>query len=287
MISKKKVEESLDKSEIEMRSKKIDSDFLLPFQHSWKEMNTSTGSSKPKVVKKTAAPAPVVAAPAPTAEVPKKVAKKAVAPPPAPSASPAASRSGSPASRSSSPAPVAAPAPVAETPAVDSDHRTLADEVSAVRQELTRIRDACSAALVALKRVEKRAGQDVKEARKNRRKTREAEDGAPRKPSNFEKPVPISDELSAFFGGGKGATMRRAEVNKRMFAFASENKLSQGQTIHLASTPALLENGFNVTAAQRLRKLLAVPEGETLTIFNIQKYLGCHYPKATAPAPAS
>lgn len=245
-------------------------------------MNTSTGTAKPKVVaKKTAAP---VAAPAPTAEVPKKVAKKAVPPPPAPVASsPAGSRSGSPAaSRSSSPAPAPVAAPVAETPAVEE--RTLADELSAVRQELTRIRDAASAALVALKRVEKRASQDVKEARKNRRKPREAEDGAPRKPSNFEKPVAISDELSAFFGGGKSATMSRAEVNKRMFAFASENKLSQGQTIHLASTPELLEKGFNVAAAQRLRKLLAVPEGETLTIFNIQKYLGCHYPKASAPA---
>jgi hypothetical protein len=76
--------------------------------------------------------------------------------------------------------------------------------------------------------------------------------------------------------------MSRAEVNKRMFAFSKENFLSEGQTIHLDSTPELLAKGFKPTAAASLRKLLALPQGEKLTIFNIQKYMGRHYSKPAA-----
>jgi len=108
------------------------------------------------------------------------------------------------------------------------------------------------------------------------------EEGEVRKPSNFEIPVAISDELSAFFGGGKGATMSRAEVNKRMFSFSKENHLSEGQVIHLVSTPELLSKGYKPAAAAALVKLLAIPDGAKLTIFNIQKYMGRHYSKPAA-----
>jgi hypothetical protein len=158
---------------------------------------------------------------------------------------------------------------------------TLKDEVKAVQDALTAIRDATTAALAALKRVTRRAEHDVKDARKAKRKPKTAEDGAERKPSNFEIPVAISDELSAFFGGGKGALMSRAEVNKRMFAFSKENNLSEGQIIHLVSTPELLAKGYKPAAAAALVKLLAIPEGAKLTIFNIQKFMGRHYSKPT------
>ena len=203
-------------------------------------------------------------------------------------------------SRSVSPAPVV----VAETvaPVVDaSEERSLQDELKDVQDKLTAARDAATAGLLALKRLAKRAASDVKDAKKKKRRDPKEEGGEPRKPSNFEIPVAISDELSAFFGGGKSALMSRAEVNKRMFAYAKENLLSQGQTIHLEPTSALVDKasdeavkagGAAFTAAQRtdatkrqttagvaLRKLLALPAGEHLTIFNIQTYMGRHYPK--------
>jgi hypothetical protein len=193
-------------------------------------------------------------------------------------------------------------APEVVTPVVEvSDERSLQDELKTVQDQLTAIRDSAAAALVALKRVAKRAASDVKDAKKKKRRDPKEEGGEPRKPSNFEIPVSISDELSAFFGGGKSSLMSRAEVNKRMFAFAKENLLSQGQTIHLepnvslidkASDEAVKTGGTAFTAAQRdaatkrqasagvaLRKLLALPAGEHLTIFNIQTYMGRHYPK--------
>ena len=202
------------------------------------------------------------------------------------------------ASRSVSPA-VVAPVVV---PVVDAEaERTLADELKSLQDQLTSIRDAANAALLSLKRVAKRATLDVKDAKKKRRVPKEDE-GGERKLSNFEIPVAISDELSAFFGGAKGATMSRAEVNKRMFTYAKEHFLSQGQTIHLEPTASALDKvsadtvkagGKALTASEReaaskrqlaggkaLRALLVIPAGENLTIFNIQKYMGRHYPKA-------
>ena len=188
--------------------------------------------------------------------------------------------------KASAKAPAKAPAVAAPVPtegvAAETDV-TLQDELKAVQDQLTTIRDAAGAALTALKRVAKRASQDLKEARKTKRKPK-AEDGVERKPSNFEIPVPISDELSIFLGGGKGAMMSRAEVNKRMFAFSKDNFLSEGQAIHLVATPELLAKGYKPSAAAALIKLLVIPDGANLTIFNIQKYMGRHYSKSVATA---
>lgn len=236
-------------------------------------------SSKQAVKKSASVSAPVVTATPVVASTPatKKVARASSTVPVPAAATPVVA----PSSRSASPA-AAAPAPAAAE-APTEEERSLQDEIKSVQDQLNVIRDAVTSALTALKRVAKRATLDVKDARKNRRKAKE-DNGEPRKPSNFEIPVAISDELSAFFGGGKTATMSRAEVNKRMFAFAKENFLSEGQTIHLESTPALVAKGFKQSAADSLRRLLAIPQGESLTIFNIQKYMGRHYSKPAATA---
>jgi chromatin remodeling complex protein RSC6 len=233
-------------------------------------MNTTTPSmmntaaAPKKAVKKTSAPAsaptPVEATPAPVAAE-KKVAKKVAAP--APSPAPAA------------PAPVATPAPSAApasdaASATDATQVTLADEVKTLQDQLTAIRDAASSALAALKRVTKRAAQDVKEARKNKRRSRsETADGAPRKPSNFEIPVAISDDLSAFLGGGKNNKMSRAQVTSAINKYLNDHNL---------------RNKHDIKADAPLRKLLNVTEDVKLTIFNIQTYLAPHYPKAAVAA---
>lgn len=250
-------------------------------------MSSSAAVSKKTVKKATeSVAAPAVVAPA-VVDAPKKAVKKATASTaPSPAAgttstapSPSPSRAASPAARAPAPVPVEAAAP-----AVVTEERSLADEITALQQQLTTIRDAASSALSALKRVARRAAQDVKEAGKRRRKQRTTEEGAPRKPNNFQTPVAISDELSAFLGGGKNATMSRTEVNSKMSAFVKSNHLNEGQTIHLTATPELTAAGFNQKAADSLRKLLTVPDGEKLTIFNIQKYMSRHYPKPAATA---
>lgn len=236
-------------------------------------MNTSTTK---KVVRKSAPATEAAPVAAPVAETPKKVTKKAAtteAPVPAPSVS----RAGSPAkSVAAPPAPVATP-----SPAVETTELSLADEIGHLQQSLTALRDGATAALALLKRVSRRAQQDIKEASKRRRKQKTQEGGdAPKKPNNFQVPVPISPELAAFLKCS--GTISRTEVNTLMQQFAKSNGLTKGQTIHLTPTDEMKADSswkFNQGAATSLRKLLNCPEGETLTIFNIQKYLKHHYPK--------
>ena len=208
---------------------------------------TMSAPPKKTVAKKTPVVSvpPVVSSPSP-APVPevKKASKKAVAPAPAPVSTPVEEVEG-------------------EAPAETS----FEDELSAAQVQLGAIREAATQALAALKRLAKRHGAEMKDARKNRRKARKETDGTePRRPNNFEIPVAVSDELSAFFGGGKSATMSRAQVNKAMSEYIKKNSLGQGQKI-------------NPDAA--LKKLLRIADGDDVTIFNIQKYLKAHYPVTT------
>ena len=206
-------------------------------------MNTTT-----KKVKKAAAPEVAApAAPAPAAPATTKTTKASakVAATPAPVA-----------------APVAAPAPATDAASATSD-ASLGDEVKALRDQLTSIRDAASAALSALKRVEKRASAEVKEAKKSKRKPRVDENGE-RKPSNFEIPVPISDELSTFLGGPKNNKMARKDVTTSLNKYINSHNLRTKHTI---------------TPDAPLRKLLKLADGESTDIFKLQKLLKPHYPK--------
>jgi chromatin remodeling complex protein RSC6 len=164
--------------------------------------------------------------------------------------------------------PVAASAPVSNNnieTSSDSSEKTLNDEIKTLHDQLTAIREAANAALSALKRVAKRAASDVKEASKKKRRARsEPAEGEVRKPSNFEIPVPISDELSAFLGGGKNNKMSRAQVTSAITKYINEHSLRQKHAI---------------TPDAALRKLLGVGEEVSLTLFNIQTYLSRHYPK--------
>jgi chromatin remodeling complex protein RSC6 len=143
-------------------------------------------------------------------------------------------------------------------------------ELATLQAELTKIRDAVTSALTLSKKFEKRMVREMKEARKNRRKSRAPlAEGEERKPSIFEIPVPITDELSTFLGNGKGISMSRSQVTKAVSAYVKENKLNEKHKIH--PDPAL-------------RKLLGVKEGDELTIFNMQTYLQKHYVKPVATA---
>jgi chromatin remodeling complex protein RSC6 len=220
----------------------------------------TTDSSAKKVAKKASASTPVVAAPAPVVASPSEPVKKVV------------KKSSASASAAPNAAPVAVPAPAVTSTDALVVESSLADEIAALQTQLTAIRDGAAAALVSLKRVAKRASQEVKEARKNRKRSRtEPADGEPRKPSNFEIPVPISDELSSFLGGGKANSMSRAQVTKAINAYVNEKKL---RVKH------------DITPDAALRKLLSVDDSVKLTIFNMQTYLGRHYLKPAAKATA-
>ena len=223
-------------------------------------MSALPSKSAPKKLTKTlpVVEAPVVA----VVEAPKKVtkAKAAVAATPAVPAAAAAAVE----------APVVTAQPVAaEAAAVEE--KTWQEELRSLQEQLTTIRDAAASALAASKRLERRVTREVKDARKNRRRQRAPlAEGEERKPSIFQIPVPVTDELSIFLGGGKNNQMSRSQVTKAISAYVKANGLNDKHKIN--PNPAL-------------RKLLTVKEGDELTIFNMQSYLQKHYVKAV-PATA-
>jgi len=223
-------------------------------------MPATPSSSKPaapaKVAKKekAAAAAPVAAAtPVVAAAEPKaKKSAKAAAPPVVVSATPVEQ---------------AAPAaPVVPATTLDADLKSLALRLNSARELL--------AGLVSdVKKLDKRVHKEIKEARKRRRrsKTEEGAEGAdakPRTPSIFERPVQVTDELCSFLGKPKGTLMSRSEVTKGVNGYVKEKNL---------------KNKHDITPDASLKKLLQIADGDSLTYFNLQRYLNRHYVKAAAP----
>jgi chromatin remodeling complex protein RSC6 len=224
-------------------------------------MNSSTASgimnstSAPKAVSKKVtkkveeAPVPApVAAPAVEA---KKVSKKAAAPVAAPVV---------PVVESVTAAPVEA-----EAAAV-----SVQDDVKAMLTQANTVRETVGALVSELKRLEKRVAKLQKEADKRRRKSKkpvEGEEVKPRKPSIFEIPTALSNELCSFLGVSNGSKESRSNVTKAITTYVKEKNLKEKHTIKPDT---------------KLKGLLGVAEGDVLTYFNLQRYLNRHYLKAPA-----
>ena len=220
--------------------------------------SASSATKATKVVsKKAAAPAaaaPVVAAPvaAAPAAAPAKAAKKAAAPAPVAAAPVAA-------------APVvAAPVDTTEAPVV-----SVQDDVKSMLTQANTVRETVGALVAELKRLEKRVARLQKEADKRRRRSKkpvEGEEVKPRKPSIFEIPTPLSNELCSFLARPNGSLESRSNVTKAVTAYVKTHNLKDKHTIKPDA---------------KLKSLLSVKDDEVLTYFNLQKYLNRHYLKAT------
>jgi hypothetical protein len=236
-------------------------------------MSASVATKSTKKVTKAVDVAVPVAAPAPVAE--KKVTKKA-APAAAPAAAPVTAAVPAPvaapakAAPAKAAAPVTAVAPVAA--AVDEAAApvvSVQDDVKSMLVQANTVRETVGALVAELKRLEKRVARLQKEADKRRRRSKkvpvEGEEVKPRKPSIFELPTPLSDDLCGFLGVSKGSKESRSNVTKAITSYVKQHEL---------------KNKHNITPDAKLKSLLGVQEGETLTYFNLQRYLNRHYLKA-------
>jgi len=232
-------------------------------------MNSSTKTSAKKVAKKSdavvtavvsAAAAPVVAAVVaaaaaavePVEKKARRVKSKAVetavvaAPAPAPT-----------------PVDAAAPSVAVAAPVVP-----LEDDFRAVVTHLSNLKETLSGLFAEVKRLEKRVGRDLRDARKRRRRNRvvEGADGEvkPARPSIFEIPTTLTEELNTFLGNPKGTQMSRSAVTKAITKYVKDNNL---------------KNKHDINPDAPLRKLLAVDESIQLSYFNLQRYLNKHYVK--------
>ena len=219
--------------------------------------SASSATKATKVVsKKAAAPAaaaPVVAAPvaAAPAAAPAKAAKKAAAPAPVAAA------------------PVAAPVVAAPVDTTEAPVVSVQDDVKSMLTQANTVRETVGALVAELKRLEKRVARLQKEADKRRRRSKkpvEGEEVKPRKPSIFEIPTPLSNELCSFLARPNGSQESRSNVTKAVTAYVKTHNLKDKHTIKPDA---------------KLKSLLSVKDDEVLTYFNLQKYLNRHYLKAT------
>ena len=104
---------------------------------------------------------------------------------------------------------------------------------------------------------------------KNADKSTKRKKNAKTRPSGFEKPTPISDELAVFFGKELGSLMARTEVSKQIHEYVITQKLQNEQNRRI------------IHPDPKLKQLLNVNTDE-LTYFNLQKYLKYHFKKDVA-----
>jgi chromatin remodeling complex protein RSC6 len=109
---------------------------------------------------------------------------------------------------------------------------------------------------------------------KNADKSNKRKKNTKSKPSGFEKPTPISDELAVFFGKELGTLMARTEVSKQIHDYVMQQKLQNAANRRIIHPDAKLKQLLNVN-------------NDELTYFNLQKYLKFHFKKEVAAAPVA
>lgn len=139
------------------------------------------------------------------------------------------------------------------------------NEFSATLQLLT---NQLTTMRAEFKNLSKLVNREMKTASKSRRKR----SGGNKQPSGFVKPTLITDELASFLGRENGTEMARTEVTKEINQYIRDNKLQDS------------DNGRHINPDKKLTKLLGYKKGDdTLTYFNLQKYLSPHFVKTAQP----
>tara|TARA_Y100000748_G_C15474762_1_gene480306 strand:+ start:552 stop:1226 length:675 start_codon:yes stop_codon:yes gene_type:complete len=123
-----------------------------------------------------------------------------------------------------------------------------------------------------LKSLERKTVKQLKVVQKLNNKKRKK---GTRAPSGFVKPSLISDELAKFLGRDKGTEMARTDVTREINKYIRANSLQDK------------ENGRKINADPPLKALLKIDDEVALTYFNLQRYMGPHFPKQAKTAEAS
>jgi chromatin remodeling complex protein RSC6 len=132
---------------------------------------------------------------------------------------------------------------------------------------LSSLRTQLSAVTTQARVLAKRSERELKQAQKASKKKRKA---GSKEPSGFTKPAQISSELAAFLGKAEGTEMARTEVTKELQKYILSHKLQD---------PA---NRRNINPDAKLRKLLGMKKSDSLTYFNLQKWMKPHFKTSTS-----
>ena len=126
-------------------------------------------------------------------------------------------------------------------------------------QAWTNFGNALKANIKNITKISSRVSKNADKSNKRKKNTKS-------KPSGFEKPTPISDELAIFFGRELGTLMARTEVSKQIHDYVMQQKLQNAANRRIIHPDAKLKQLLNVN-------------NDELTYFNLQKYLKFHFKK--------
>lgn len=143
---------------------------------------------------------------------------------------------------------------------VEEEDASFMDLISKHIQKLQELTSALTSVKSDFKNIEKRFSKELKTAQKGMKKKKNAN----RQPSGFVKPTRITDELANFLEKPHGIEMARTQVTREINTYIRANNLATGR---------------NINPDAKLMALLKIPDGETLTYFNLQKYMSPHFHK--------
>jgi chromatin remodeling complex protein RSC6 len=115
--------------------------------------------------------------------------------------------------------------------------------------------------------IEKKWNREMKVVQKQSSK-RKRKAGS-RAPSGFVKPTLISDELAKFLDMPVGVEMARTDVTREINKYIRAHSLQD------------TGNGRKINPDPKLAALLKLKKSDELTYFNLQRYMSCHFAKAT------
>jgi chromatin remodeling complex protein RSC6 len=143
---------------------------------------------------------------------------------------------------------------------VEEEDATFSDLISKHILKLQELTSALTSVKSDFKNIEKRWSRELKTAQKGMKKKKNAN----RQPSGFVKPTRITEELADFLEKPHGIEMARTQVTREINTYIRANSLATGR---------------NINPDAKLMALLKIPDGETLTYFNLQKYMSPHFHK--------
>ena len=170
-------------------------------------------------------------------------------------------------------APVETPAPVSVSSSSPENEvlpinveSSIGDMFSHLNKSLHELSAHLATLRAEVRTLEKNVGKEVRQldkinAKKNKNK-------GSRAPSGFVKPTKISNELADFLGRERGSMMARTDVTKQMTAYIRKNNLQDK------------DNGRIILPDPKLKKLLKLADADSLTYFNLQKFMGPHFEKS-------
>ena len=164
----------------------------------------------------------------------------------------------------------AAPEPVVETteavaePAEKTDVTTEINDELAELMKLMQDRSALDNQIkTRVKNIEKKVAR-MSKIIKSAKKKKSVKSN---KVSGFEKPTPISDELAKFVGEPTGTLMARTAISKKIHEYVKSNNLQDEKNRRIIVPDA------------KLKKLLKTGPNDTLSYFNLQRFLKVHFKK--------